>query len=330
MKAARFHPDTKKVSVDIIDVPVPGDNEILVKIRSASLCHSDLMLLHGTRPIEDTAPVTMGHEGAGYVEGFFTLKDVALTSVVVECKGCRLHNLNCTKSQGLLQGFDTDGMLAEYATVDYRNTVHLPESISLDTASAFFCAGFTAFHAISSCECQPGDWLAVVGCGGLGLFGAKYARAMGFRVIGIDINDQALLLAQEAGADLIVNTRIQSDWPAIIKQAIGGSEVRATAVFSAAQAGYDTATKIIGMDGVVMVVGLPPQGVMFDATDLCRKLYRIKAANTGQPSDLTKAVEFTAEHKITPQSEFYQIDQISEMISKMESGKSTSRLTVLF
>lgn len=87
MKAARFHPvsrpvdstkwtlrylfkDTKKVSVDIIEVPTAGDNDILVKIRSASLCHSDLMLLHGTRPIEGMAPVTMGHEGAGYVEAW--------------------------------------------------------------------------------------------------------------------------------------------------------------------------------------------------------------------------------------------------------------------
>ncbi|KIW98245.1 uncharacterized protein Z519_01829 [Cladophialophora bantiana CBS 173.52] len=342
MKAARFHPDTQKVSVDIIDIPTPGDNEILVKMRSASLCHTDLMLIHGERPVPSAGPpepVTMGHEGAGYVEawgknvtgyakgdriGFLYIKGCCF-----ECVGCQLHNLNCTRSRGLLQGFDTDGMLAEYATIDYRNAVHLPKSMLLDTASAFFCAGFTAFHGIDGCECQPGDWLAVVGCGGLGLFGIKYAKAMGFKVISIDVNDQALQVAKDAGADLVVNTSAQSDWQATIKRATNGG-VRAAAVFSAVQAGYDTAMKIVGLGGVLMVVGLPPKGITFDPNDLCRKLYRIKAENTGQPSKLARAMQFTAEHNITPRSEFFKIDQISEMIAKMESGKSTRRLTVLF
>ncbi|OQV04645.1 Alcohol dehydrogenase GroES-like domain-containing protein [Cladophialophora immunda] len=340
MKAARFHPTTKTVSVDEIPVPTAGDYDILVKVRSASLCHSDLMLLDGSRPIAHSNPVVMGHEGAGYVEAWgknvkgFAKGDrigfLYIKGCCFECKGCQLHNLNCTRGQGLLQGFDIDGMIAEYTTIDYRNAVLLPETISLDSASAFFCAGFTAFHAIEGCECREGDWIGIIGCGGLGLFGIKYAKAMGYRVIAVDINDTMLQTAKEAGADVAVNTLTQAEWLATVQQSTNGDPIPAVAVFSPAQAGYNTATRMIGLDGVLMVVGLPHDKVSFDASDLCRKLFRIKAANTGAPAELPRAVSFTAEHGITPRAEFYKIEDFPLMVDKMKSGGVTSRLTVLF
>ena len=68
----------------------------------------------------------------------------------------------------LLQGFTTDGFFAEYAVVDEPNVTRLPESMDVNTAAPIFCAGITAFHAVDSSELNEGDWLAVVGAGGLG------------------------------------------------------------------------------------------------------------------------------------------------------------------
>ena len=79
-----------------------------------------------------------------------------------------IHNLHCHTGKQLLQGFTTDGFFAEYAVVDEPNVIHLPESIDVKTAAPIFCAGITAFHAIDSSELKEGDWVAIVGAGGLG------------------------------------------------------------------------------------------------------------------------------------------------------------------
>jgi propanol-preferring alcohol dehydrogenase len=83
-------------------------------------------------------------------------------------RSCQHHNLHCETGKQLLQGFTTDGFFAEYAVVDYPNCIHLPDSIDVTTAAPIFCAGVTAFHAVDSSELKEGDWLAVVGAGGLG------------------------------------------------------------------------------------------------------------------------------------------------------------------
>lgn len=153
---------------------------------------------------------------------------------------------------------------------------------------------------------------------------------MGYRVIAVDINDTMLKIAEDAGADVTVNTLGKADWLSTVQRAINDDPIPAVAVFSPAQAGYDTAAKMVGLDGILMVVGLPHNQISFDPSDLCRKLFRIQAANTGAPSQLPRAVSFSAEHGVTPRAEFYKIDDISSMIDKMQSGGVTSRLTVLF
>ena len=118
-----------------------------------------------------------------------------------------VHNLRCETSQAQLQGFVVDGFFQEYAVVDYHNAVHLPKELDMKRTAPLFCAGITAFHAVDNCELRQGDWLAVIGCGGLGQYATQYAKAMGFKVVGIDINDEVLESVKRLGADATVNSR---------------------------------------------------------------------------------------------------------------------------
>lgn len=186
-----------------------------------------------------------------------------------------------------------------------------------------------AFHAVDGCELKAGDWLAVVGCGGLGQLAVQYGKAMGFKVIGLDINDNVLQAAKDAGADLTLNTMSNKNFIDDLKAATNGG-AQAAAVFSASQAAYDTATKILQYEGVLMVIGLPNKPLQFNSFDLMRKLYRIKSESTGPPQQMPKAIEFTAKHKITPKVQSYKLDQINEMIDTMKSGKVTGRMAVVF
>ncbi|KIW86634.1 uncharacterized protein Z519_12759 [Cladophialophora bantiana CBS 173.52] len=336
MKAARYHPETNKCTIDEIPIPSINDNEILVKIASASLCHSDLMLFDGSIPA--TEPVVMGHEGVGYVErlgsnvkgfkpgnriGFLYIKGVCF-----ECEGCMVHNLNCTLGTAKLQGFQSDGFFAEYAAVDYRNAIILPENLPMETSAPYFCAGITAFHGVDSCGLKRGQWIVIVGCGGLGQMGIRFAKAMGLNVVGLDINDGVLTAAKENGADVTVNSK-DAEFEKKIRDATGGG-ADAAVVFSAAQAAYDSATKVLRLGGILMVIGLPSKPLQFSALELMRKLYQIRSESTGPPQQMPRAVEFISKHNIKPKVELYKLDQINEMMDLMKSGKSKSRMAVVF
>jgi propanol-preferring alcohol dehydrogenase len=186
-----------------------------------------------------------------------------------------------------------------------------------------------AFHGVDSCELKPGDWLAVVGCGGLGQLAIQYGKAMGFKVIGLDINESILSVATQAGADAVFNTLANKNYVEEIRTLTKGG-ANAAAVFSASQAAYNSATKILQIMGVLMVIGLPREPIQFSALDLMKSLYRIKSESTGPPHKMPRAIEFTSKHNIVPQVSFYKLEQINEMIEKMSSGKAQGRMAVVF
>jgi len=142
------------VVVNDIPVPEPGENQFLVKIASASLCHSDMLAMGS----EGDKPVTLGHEGAGYVEklhpsaegkGFKKGDAVGFLYIIgccFDCAGCQVHNLSCESGKQLLQGFSADGFFAEYALVDYHNAVILPKNLDPKKAAPIFCAGVTGMR----------------------------------------------------------------------------------------------------------------------------------------------------------------------------------------
>lgn len=152
MKAGQWDPKQGKVVVNEIPIPEPGPNEILVKITSASLCHSDMLSIDQPGREE---PITLGHEGVGTVEKLhpstegkgYTHGDAIgflyILGCCFECEGCMVHNMQCLNGKPEVQGITKPGFFAEYAVIDHRNAIHLPKSWSLKTSSVFFCAGIT-------------------------------------------------------------------------------------------------------------------------------------------------------------------------------------------
>ena len=132
-------------------------------------------------------PVTIGHEATGYVvetgsgvSGFKEGDKVGFICAVdccFECEPCKnVHNSWCVTGKQNMQGFSCDGYFQEYVCVDARNTMVLPEELDVTSAAPLFCAGVTAFHGVEDCGLKPGQWMAVIGCGGLGHMGIQYAK----------------------------------------------------------------------------------------------------------------------------------------------------------
>ncbi|KAI0200753.1 hypothetical protein F4808DRAFT_470214 [Astrocystis sublimbata] len=337
MKAGQWDPQNKRIVINDVPVPEPSKDKFLVQIKSASLCHSDLMAL-----MRDQGPaMTMGHEGAGVVEKIhpsaegkgFKVGDAIgfnyFVNVCYECDGCQIHNSHCENTDlPMCQGFHADGFFQEYALVDYHNAVVLPPELDVKLASPLFCAGITAFNCIDSCELQPGQWLAIVGCGGLGQYAVKFAKAMGYNVIGVDISDDSLASATKYGADAVFNSRTQADTYVEEIKTLSTKGVHAAAVFSGANAAYDGAIPLLRTNGLLMVVGIAPQPVQFDTTDLVTGRYRIKGDSTGIPQRMAKAVDFVVKHKIQLDVDLNRIEDLPTMVENMKNGKAKNRQIV--
>lgn len=182
---------------------------------------------------------------------------------------------------------------------------------------------------MDSCHLKPGQWLGVIGAGGLGQLATQYAKAMGANVVAIDINDSTLDVAKAQGADVVFNSKTDPDYVAKIKELTKGG-VHAAAVFSNAQVAYANAPKILRVGGTIMVVGITGKPIEVSTMDLALGTYNIKSESTSIPQRMKKAVDFLAQHRIAPEVGIRKIDELDDMVKEMRAGTATKRMAVNF
>jgi propanol-preferring alcohol dehydrogenase len=197
-----------------IPVPAVGDSDILVRVRAAGICHSDVHYRAGKSPVWPL-PMTLGHEVAGVVEQVGR----EVTRVKAGDRVCLHYNITCGEcyycstgneqfcSKGLMLGHYANGGYAEYIAVPARNAVALPDEIRFEEGATLMCASATAFHALRKSRLKAGETAAIFGVGGLGMSAIQLARACGaLDVFAVDINEEKLQLATSYGA-IPVNAR---------------------------------------------------------------------------------------------------------------------------
>jgi propanol-preferring alcohol dehydrogenase len=227
MKAVRIRP--KELEIQELETPQPKDSEVLVKVQSSGVCHSDIQLWDGGYrgpegqflKVTDRGikyPLTPGHEVAGLIDsfgedakGFFTKSEkVIIYPWIGEglCPACRGGEDNlCDGPRSL--GVYRDGGYAEYLLVpNYRYIVKLDEDMDIDATATLSCSGLTAYRAIKNANLKPDDKVVIVGgTGGLGLMAIQLAKALtGAKVIVIGLYDNKLQVARKYGADAVVNS----------------------------------------------------------------------------------------------------------------------------
>jgi propanol-preferring alcohol dehydrogenase len=208
MKAVRMTGVGQPLELHEIPVPEVGESDILVRVRAAGICHSDVHYRAGRSPVRPL-PMTLGHEVAGVVEQVGR----QVTRVRVGDRVCLHYNITCGDcyycSTGneqfcgdvLMLGHYTNGGYAEYIAVPARNAVALPDEIPFEQGATLMCASATAFHALRKSRLMAGETAAVFGVGGLGMSAVQLARAFGaIDVFAVDINEAKLRLAADYGA----------------------------------------------------------------------------------------------------------------------------------
>jgi alcohol dehydrogenase len=231
MKAAYYERFGGPVEIRDLPCPDPAPDGAVVRVEATGICRSDWHGWLGHDP-DVHLPHVPGHELAGVVEAVGTNVhswrpgDRVTVPFVCGCGGCpqcRTGNQQVCDHQEQ-PGFTHWGSFAEYVALRYadQNLVAVPANVDFVAAASLGCRFVTSFRAVlAQGRLQPGEWLAVHGCGGVGLAAIMIGAASGARVVAVDIRADALALAKEVGADVTIDASA-SDLPEAVREATDG------------------------------------------------------------------------------------------------------------
>jgi alcohol dehydrogenase len=291
MDASSPYAASQPLTLETLELDPPGPGEVLVRIKAAGLCHSDLSVINGNRP--RPMPMALGHEAAGIVEeigpveGAIGGSDLQPGDHVVfvfvpscgHCEPCTVGrpalcepgaaaNAAGTLLSGARRLHRSDGTpvnhhlgvsaFADYATVSRRSRVKVDSDLPLDEAALFGCAVLTGVGAVfNTAKVPAGSSVAVIGLGGVGLSSLLGAVAAGARrIVAMDLSDEKLAFARDLGATDTFNAR-NPDAVAEVKAATGGGVEYAFELAGSTRA-LDSAFQVTRRGGTTVTAGLPP------------------------------------------------------------------------
>jgi alcohol dehydrogenase, propanol-preferring len=334
MKAAVLHKPGTPLAIEEIPDPIAGPGEILIRVKACGVCHTDLHLAAGEWPLRKL-PLVLGHEAVGVVEAIgegvanFKPGDRAgIPWIYRTCGECEF----CTSDREALcptitvTGFMVDGGYAECLKAPASHAVRVPEGLSFVDAAPVYCAGLTPYRALKSSGARVGDTVAIWGVGGLGHYAVQIAKAMGTRVVAVDIAPEKLELARRLGADGVVDAARSKPGEAIRAQ--GGAHVVVNLAPNAETAaqGFEALRR----GGTLMLVGLPPGNFTLPILGSVAKGIRVLTSAVGSRQDLREVLALAAAGKIKTATETCRLGEINSVFERMRQGKILGRVVLEF
>ncbi|KFH44642.1 Alcohol dehydrogenase-like protein [Hapsidospora chrysogenum ATCC 11550] len=319
-------------------VPSIGDNDILIRVRVARFCHSDYQALQGQFSTPSPLGLIPSHEPAGTVaklgpaySGPLRIGDRvgALNSkhACGACPGCRLRKRTtgapdarfCDRRE--TAGFLHDGAFAEYTVADPDMTVRLPDELSYEQAAPLMCAGATVWGSLEKATASlcPGETVVIVGVGGLGHLGLQFAKALGFRTIGVDRREAGRQLAGEMAnpdlrADLVVDSSDTGAATDAIMEFTQGEGAAAAVVCTDSVEVNRWALTVLRVGGVMGILGLPDEGWRFDADPLVFRELTIKGSYVASREATERMLGVVAEKGVRSRLTTVSFDQIPDIV----------------
>jgi threonine 3-dehydrogenase len=262
------------LSVRTVPKPSAGPGEVLIAVRHAGVCGTDLHIADWDSWAQGRIhpPIVVGHEFAGEIvavgKGVTELKLGQLVTaeghiVCGHCLQCRTGNGHICRNTRII-GVDRDGAFAEFISMPATNVLAL-DGIPTEIGAIMDPMG-NAFHTVLSAEI-PGSTVFVVGCGPIGCFAVGIARAAGAaRVIASDVNPRRLALARAMGAHVVINAR-EADVEATLLAETGGEGVDVVCEMSGVPQALHQAFHTVRMGGRVQLLGIPKGEVPVNFAD---------------------------------------------------------------
>jgi propanol-preferring alcohol dehydrogenase len=335
MKAAVVHEFGDPLSIEDVDTPEPGPDEILVDVQASGVCHTDLHAAEGDWPVKPKLPLIPGHEGVGYVAGVgrnvTNVKEGDavgvpwLYSACGVCEHCRGGwETLCLKQENA--GYSVDGGYADYVLADPDYVGVLPDNPDFTALAPILCAGVTTYKGLKMTEVRPGQWVLISGVGGLGHLAVQYARAMGMQVAAVDIADEKLKLAEDLGAAFTVNAS-EEDPGEAVQNAIGG--VHGALVTAVSTPAFRQALNTLRRGGTLVLNGLPPGDFPLPIFDTVLNGITIRGSIVGTRNDLQESIDFAADGQVTAHVESTEpLAHINNVFDRMRAGDINGRVVL--
>lgn len=332
MKAAVIHAFGKPVSLEEADAPEPGPGQAVVRVIATGVCHTDLHAIDGDWSVLPELPLIPGHEGAGYVAalgaGVTGIKEgdragvFWLNRTCGTCEYC-LSGREMICPNQLNTGFSVNGTYADYVRVDARFAVPLPADADFVNTAPIFCAGLTTYKGLKQTEVRPGQWVAVIGVGGLGHLAVQYATAMGMRVVALDVADAKLALARDLGAELAVNGADKEAIRALRKTTGGGAH--GALVTAPALAASSQGIGALRRGGTCVLNGLPEGEFPVAVMGFVLKGLTVRGAIVGSRQDLNEALDFVKSGRVKAAVEPAPFEKVNAVLERLRQGTVRGR-----
>ncbi|HJN81809.1 MAG: alcohol dehydrogenase [Roseibacillus sp.] len=357
MELPRPYAESRPLSVEEVDLDGPGENEVLVQVAGAGLCHSDLSVINGSRP--RPVPMVMGHEAAGVVRDVgpgvkgLSPDDHVVFSFVPCCGGCPMCAIGraplcepayeAAVTGQLLHGgrrFTVNGGgevnhhqgvsgYSEFTVAAPESLVKIDKSLPIEMATLFGCAIMTGVGAVvNTARVQPGTTTAIFGLGGVGLsvvLGLRLAGA--YPIIAVDRLENKLALAKEAGATHVINAAevdpvmalrdLTDGGAADVFEAVGSEKVLAQA-YAATRKGGRTIT--VGLPDPTRELKIPALSLVAEE----RQLMGSYMGSCVPKRDIPRFMRLYAEGRLPVDvlnSRFIDLEQVNESFDALDRGE---------
>ena len=289
--------------VEVRDFPPPeaGPGEVVVEMKIAGLCGSDLHKYHSSRAwAAERAGMISGHEPAGIIAAVgpnvdhFSVGDrvcVYHRTGCGYCMDCRAGNAAfCSDVRGAF-GRTQDGSHADYMVTDVRYCLPLPEALSFEVATQLACTAGTSFSALKKIPAHAGDTLVVFGLGPVGLSGLLLGLGLGYRGIGVDVNPYRIELAKKVGKGIVIDAD-KDDPVEAIRDLTDGKGAGGVLECSGNSIARRQAAQVASRGATVVYVGSGSSDLDINFGDLMAKDLRIRGNSVYSMASYYDEIEF--------------------------------------
>jgi uncharacterized zinc-type alcohol dehydrogenase-like protein len=315
-----------------------GPHDVLIEIKYAGICHSDIHTARGDwGPV--TYPLVTGHEIAGIVTRVgpevtqHNVGDrVGVGCMVDSCGQCRYcqggQEQFCLKGNiGTYAATGKDGQLTQggYSThivVTQDFVLHIPDGLDLDVAAPLLCAGITTYSPLNRWDAGPGKKVAVVGLGGLGHMGVQIAHAMGAQVTVLSQS----LKKQEDGLRLGADHYYATSNPETFEKLAGSFDLILNTVSAAID--VDAYLSLLAVDGALVNVGAPPEPLSVNVFSLIMARRSFAGSMIGGIRETQEMLDFCAAHHLGAEIEVIGADQINEAYERVLASDVRYRFVI--
>ncbi len=335
-RAAVFREQKKPLSIEEIEFPDPKYDEVLLKVKSVGVCHTDLATIDGEFPPPPLMPTILGHEIAGEViekgEGVKNIEvgeRVVLSWLWQTCGTCHY----CLRGDEQLcdnlieTGRHVYGGYADYVIAKATHVIKIPDNVPWEYAPPATDAVATPFKALRKVGAKEGDVVAVWGVGSLGLNAVQVAKAKGCKVYAVDVSEEKLAKAKELGADETVNSQIED--PVSKIKSLGGVDIVLNTVPTTVKA-YEDSFKALRKGGTLVLIGYPPGKLSLPVIEWGLEEKKVIANLAFTRYDISESLRLISEKKVKPAITVYRgLENINKVLDDLRKGKTIGRPIIL-